>query len=257
MERNNASAAPAVVESVDRALRLLGTLGTNGPLGVVELARGIGVAPSTTHRLLATLAARDYVVQLADRRYDAGPALLAPGISRRGGTVAEVVRPFLDQLLETCGETCHVLVRSGAEVTFVDGVESAQGLRVTSRTGMTMPAWTTSGGKAMLAELDIEDVRALLGPDGGAGPRSRVRVADLEQEVARIRHRRYGLNENESESGVTAIGASIGRVAGQHVALTMSMPSVRATPELTARLATAVVAVADRARTALAGDAAG
>jgi DNA-binding IclR family transcriptional regulator len=200
-----------VVESVDRALRLLTVLGSGGPRGVTDLARQIEVAPSTAHRLLSTLAARGYAVQLADRRYDAGPALLAPGANRYGGSVTEVVRPYLEQLFAECGETCHLLVRighGGGDVLFADGLESEQGLRVGSRTGMTMPAWTTSGGKAMLAELDAlaAEQLALGGTDGPDATPARKRSAAFATEYAEIRRLGYGVNENESERGVTAVG---------------------------------------------------
>jgi DNA-binding IclR family transcriptional regulator len=245
-----------VVESVDRALRLLTVLGSGGPRGVTDLARQIEVAPSTAHRLLSTLAARGYAVQLADRRYDAGPALLAPGANRYGGSVTEVVRPYLEQLFAECGETCHLLVRighGGGDVLFADGLESEQGLRVGSRTGMTMPAWTTSGGKAMLAELDAlaAEQLALGGTDGPDATPARKRSAAFATEYAEIRRLGYGVNENESERGVTAVGVSLGIISGRHVALTVSLPSVRVTPALLRSVAASAVDVAARARAAL------
>lgn len=220
----------------------------DGPRGVADLAREIGVAASTAHRLLATLVARGYAVQLVDRSYDVGPALLAPGYTRGQGAVVSAVRPFLEQLHELVDETCQVLVRSGADVTFADAVESDQMLRVSARTGMRIAAWSTSGGKAMLAELRVDEAIALYEATAGSGPGSRRNRSDLEQELATIRRTGLGTNDNESERGVSAIGVSLGTVSGQQVALAVSVPSVRMTSANAKSISSALHAVAAKAR---------
>ena len=65
------------LRSVANALRLLSQLAhADGSLGVTELSRVLGVAPSTTYRLLSTLAAHGFATRLPDeRRYRRGPEL--------------------------------------------------------------------------------------------------------------------------------------------------------------------------------------
>ncbi|MFG1821806.1 IclR family transcriptional regulator C-terminal domain-containing protein [Microbispora bryophytorum] len=64
------------------------------------------------------------------------------------------------------------MVLQGNGVRFVDGVEGPQALHVGSRIGMLLPAHVTSGGKALLAELPDEELRALYprGVSRGATP---------------------------------------------------------------------------------------
>jgi DNA-binding IclR family transcriptional regulator len=50
-------------------------------------------------------------------------------------------------------------------VVFLDTVESPRAVRVTDRTGMTLPAHCTTAGKALLAQLRREEVRAVVGPE--------------------------------------------------------------------------------------------
>lgn len=218
---------------------------------MTDAARALKVAPSTAHRLLSTLVGRAFAVQDHRRRYAAGPALLAPGQARPTPSVPERVRPYLEQLFDATQETCHVMVRVGAQVRFVDGVEGTQSLRVGLRTGVRMPAHTTSGGKAMLAELDPQVIAALEHDDpspaaGGALPDI------LSRQAASVRGHRLGLNRDESEPGVTALGASIGVVDGHHTALSIAVPTARLTAETAQELSRLLLRICQDARRALA-----
>lgn len=139
------------------------------------------------------------------------------------------------------------MVLDGAEVRFVDGVEGRQTLRVGLRTGARMPAHRASGGKAMLAELDSEDL-ARAWEEGGDAALS---LAELTGQLAVVRRQRTGLNRDETEPGVTALGASIGRVAGRHAALSVAVPTARLTAERARELSRHLQAVCEEARDAL------
>lgn len=219
---------PYRVEAVDRALVLLSLLAQRTELSVTEAGRALGVAPSTAHRLLSTLCHREFAVQGDNRLYRAGPALVALARPGSAPPLPELVRPYLRRLFDTVGETVHVMVRSGAEIRFVDGIEGDQPLRVGLRTGARMPAYCTSGGKAMLAELTQEAVDTLHADGLAPWPGEKIRdLAALRRELDTVRRNHFGLNYDESEPGVTAIGASIGVVGGEHAALTVALPTVR------------------------------
>ena len=219
---------PYRIEAVDRALALLTLLAERGVLSVTEAGRELGVAPSTAHRLLTTLCHREFAVQGDKRLYHPGPAFLGPGMAVGRPPLTGRLRPYLEQLFDRAGETVHLMVRSGAEVRFSDGIEGNQSLRVGLRIGARMPAYCTSGGKAMLADLDDAEVAALHAH--GFTPWPGEKIGDLEglrRELDVVRSRQFGLNHDESEPGVTAIGASVGQVGGEHAALTIALPTAR------------------------------
>ncbi|MEV3927405.1 IclR family transcriptional regulator C-terminal domain-containing protein [Actinomadura coerulea] len=115
------------------------------------------------------------------------------------------------------------MIREGVRVRFLDTVESLQALRIGSRVGVVLPAHVTSGGKAMLAELDSDDIMRLY--------RNEPDPPDLEpllRSLASVRRRNYGINVGESERGVTAVGVRV-RVHGASsvAAVTVSAPSFR------------------------------
>src|SRR5436305_12421818 len=67
----------AVIQSVDRAARILKTLAGGGRLGVSELSARLGLAKGTVHGLLRTLHDHGLVEQHSDSdKYQLGPALL-------------------------------------------------------------------------------------------------------------------------------------------------------------------------------------
>jgi IclR family transcriptional regulator, acetate operon repressor len=113
-------------------------------------------------------------------------------------------------------------------------VESAQVLRVGDRQGTVLPAWKTSGGKALLAELPDAQLTALLRGAAGRPPEGMTAAErrSLVSELRLVRDQGYAENIQESESGVCAIGLCVKDRAGEPVAaLSVSAPSVRYTPE--------------------------
>lgn len=218
---------PYRVEAVDRALTLLTLLAERGELSVTEAGRELGVAPSTAHRLLSTLCHRGFATQGDRRLYLPGPALLRLRLGNVP-TLPDRMRPHLQELFSSVNETVHLMVRAGTDVLFVDGLEGTQALRVGLRVGARMPAHCTSGGKAMLADLEPEQVDALYADGLPPAPGGKIRdLAALHRELEGVRRNHFGCNHDESEPGVTAIGASLGFIDGNHAALAVALPTAR------------------------------
>jgi IclR family transcriptional regulator, acetate operon repressor len=222
---------PYAIESVDNALRLLQVLRDSGQVRVSDAAAELGIARSTAHRLLSMLVYRDFAVRTDDHVYLPGPALSAPPLRGEPAQhLRQLLRPHMEALCDRVAETVNLTVRLGAQTRFLHTVECAQVLRVGDRQGTILPAWRTSGGKVLLAELPDAQLRAASGrgPDRLADSERRALVAELRE----IRERGYAENLEESESGVCAIGMCVRDGAGEAVAaLSVSAPSVRYNPE--------------------------
>jgi IclR family transcriptional regulator, acetate operon repressor len=226
---------PYAIESVDNALRILQTLRDSGQVRVSEVAAELGIARSTAHRLLAMLVYRDFAVQAEDRSYRPGPAVSAePLRGEPAQRLRQVMRPHMEALCGQVAETINLVVRLGSQARFLHTVESARVLRVGDRQGTILPAWKTSGGKALLAELTDAQLTALLRGVNGRPPEG-MTTADrrsLVGELRRVRDQGYAENIEESESGVCAIGLCVRDKTGDPVAaLSVSAPSVRYTPD--------------------------
>jgi len=192
------------------------------------VANELGVAPSTAHRLLTTLAQAGFAVQQADRSYVQGPAFVRMRVgSAHPDALLAVIVPHLVLLSENTGETTHLMIREHTAVRFLHSVEGPAALRVASRTGVVMPAHLTSGGKAILATMSDDAIRELYADGIRASPNSKVRtVDDLLDEITTVRHRGYAENLDESEPGISAVGVAVQRNSA-HAAISVSVPSIR------------------------------
>jgi IclR family acetate operon transcriptional repressor len=226
---------PYAIESVDNALRILQMVRDSGQVRVSDAAAELGIARSTAHRLLAMLVYRDFAVQAEDRSYRPGPAIAAePLRGEPTQRLRQVMRPHMEVLCDQVAETVNLVVRLGTQTRFLHTVESAQVLRVTDRQGTILPAWKTSGGKALLAELPDAQLTALLRGANGRPPEGMTTAErrGLVNELRLVRDQGYAENIEESESGVCAIGLCVRDKAGEPVAaLSVSAPSVRYTPD--------------------------
>ena len=214
--------------SASNVLRLVLMLADRGSLRVTTVANELGVAPSTAHRLLTTLAQAGFAVQDADRSYVRGPAFVRLQVgSAHPDALLAVIVPHLAMLSEATGETTHLMIRENTTVRFLHSVEGPAALRVASRTGMVMPAHLTSGGKAILATMTDDAIRELYAEGVRVSPNSKVRsIDDLLSEIATVRRRGYAENLDESEPGISAAGVAIRR--GPVVAaISVSVPSIR------------------------------
>ena len=120
------------IESVDNALKIIHLLGARPELRLTEVAEALGVASSTAHRLLAMLQYRGFVRQdAASKTYRAGGALSSVSFAiLQRFDVREAVRPLLRRLNEEFSETVHLATLDGAQVRFIDAIESTKAVRV-------------------------------------------------------------------------------------------------------------------------------
>ena len=216
------------VASVDSALLLATLLQQEGPMRVTDAAQRLGVSASTAHRLLAMLVYRDFAEQLPDRRYGAGPVLRSgPVRPTPSARLREVALPHMRRLVDTLAETVNLTVLTGSEVRFIGSVECDRVLRVGDRTGRTLPAHLSSGGKAVLATLSPDDLAAALGHLDEAT------VARLVRELRTVRRRGIAVNDQETETGLTAVGVVVpDRSEAPSAALCLATPSARYSRDL-------------------------
>jgi DNA-binding IclR family transcriptional regulator len=226
--------------SVDNALLLLHLLRDHGKIKVSEVARELGIARSTAHRLLAMLVYRDFAVQDGDHGYLPGPFLSSTfGVGPPVRKLRGLAQPHMETLCERVRETVNLTILVGTEVRFLASVESSQILHVGDRRGTILPAHQATGGKALLAELPRERLRELYaveGEDAGEDDAKRHTLdsgawARLLRELDLLRVTGYAVNQEETEEGVSAIGVAVRNGSGKAVAaLSIAVPSARFGP---------------------------
>jgi len=210
------------ISSVGNALELLKLFGQDQEIRVADGARALGVSPSTAHRLLAMLVFHGFVTQdVATRGYYAGPALLELGMAVvRGNGLTQRARPLLQALRTRVDETVSLAVLDGAEVLVVDAAQPDRVVHVAPRVGHRSPAHWNATGKALLAELEDDEIARIYSREKLVPATARTvptRTALL-RELERVRELGFATNLGEFEDEMGAVGAAVHSPTGQAIA---------------------------------------
>ena len=202
-----------LLRSVSNAARVLKSFSHDSTsLGVSEISERLGIAKSTAHRLLATLADEGLLVREPNStKYRLGLKLYELGQRAVSSLeIHDVVPEVLDRLKDRTGETAHVAVLDGREVVYIARRESDRSLRMFQSVGHRNWAHCTATGKLLLAYLEPEEVRALLPKQ--LEEMTALTITDREVLIKRlgpIRRRGYAENVSEVEPGVASAAAPI------------------------------------------------
>jgi len=214
MERPRKDKSAYVVQSVDRALEILGAFNYNREaLGVTELSQKLGLHKNNVFRLLASLETRGYIEQdkktgnyrLGIRTFEVGNVFLHHlGLRRQA-------RPILEEMVKRCDETAYLAVSDGPEVVNVLMQETSRPVRVVPRLGHRLPAYCTASGKAQLA-YESADRLAQLFNHHPFRKHTDNTIYSLDallehlQEVARLG---FAVDNEELEDGVRCVAAPV------------------------------------------------
>jgi DNA-binding IclR family transcriptional regulator len=211
-----------MIQSVDRAARILHELGSGSPtLGVTELGARLGLAKPTVHGLLRTLESCGLVQQdVATGRYSLGPGVLQLGNSYlagselrtrsmlRAGTLARQVDEavWVSVLVDDAVMVVHHEFRPDDAVQILE-------------VGATIPWHACALGHAVVASLPDTEVDELLGHELRAlTGRTRTAPEALRKALETTRSHGFAVENQEANVGDGGIAAPVfdhsGRVVG-------------------------------------------
>lgn len=208
----------AVARSIDLVMAL-----TRGPMTLGALAKGTGLSKATAHRLLATLAYQDLVVQDPQAgEYSLGPGCfrLVEAVSDGLSGLGAVARPVLEQLREDTGETITLHVRIASQRICIEELTSRHEMRYTAGLGATAAVHVGSAGKLLLAYLD-EPTRERLLHTISLTPVTAATVTDAGQlrgEFEQIRKLGWAESRGERIVGAASVSAPVFDANGSIVA---------------------------------------
>jgi IclR family transcriptional regulator, pca regulon regulatory protein len=246
---------PRYSQSLERGLAILGCFTPERPvLGIADIADQLGMGRSTTHRYAITLLALGFLEQGASRKYRLGLHVTDLGMSALNSTgLREHSRPYLEELRHSTSFTTSLSVLDGPEILYVDRARSFRRgqnkIDFNLRPGSRLPAYCTSMGKVLLANLPELAKRDLVNEIAltRRGPNSITSKKTLLSELEHVLNEGMAINDEEYAAGLISISCPIyseGRevVAALNLAAHSSMISVE---ELVDALGPHVVATAD------------
>jgi IclR family acetate operon transcriptional repressor len=224
------------VQSVTRAFDLLEQLAdAGGTMGLSGLAAKLELPVPTIHRLMHTLVSHGFARQLPSRQYALGPRLI-----RLGAIATQIsgvwAQPVLDALASDLGETVNMASLDSDRMIYVAQAASPHAMRMFTEIGRRVYCHSTGVGKAVLATLSEDQVRAMIGRVG-MPPQTNRTMTDINlllKDLAVVRRRGYAIDEGEQELGVRCYAIAVPNTSVP-TALSVSGPAVRMTAELRER----------------------
>lgn len=197
-----------------RLIELLELLAAQGrPLSLAELQLLSPWPKPTLHRMLQQLEAGGLLAREPDgRRYSLAARSLRLAESALAASAQQGVRhAVLRALVNDIGESCNLTALSGAEVIYLDRVETAFPLRMELRAGTRVPLHCSASGKLFLALLPARQRQRLL--DGlHLSRHTAATLAErpaLEAELERIRRLGYAVDDQEFVEGLNCVAVPV------------------------------------------------
>ncbi|MGH3243921.1 MAG: IclR family transcriptional regulator domain-containing protein [Spirillospora sp.] len=216
-----AARGPHFVQSLERGLNVIRAFDATTPrLTLSEVAHATGLTRAAARRFLLTLADLGYV-RSDGRRFSLTPRVLRLGYAYLSSlSLPEVAEPHLEALVEMVHESSSVSVLEGDDIVYVARIPTSRIMTVAISVGTRFPAFATSMGRVLLADLpepDLDErlVRAAKHPRTA---RTTTDPAALRREIDRARRQGWSLVDQELEDGLRSIAAPIRDASGRVVA---------------------------------------
>lgn len=200
-------------KSLDKSLSILDFFDPkNSKLSVTEIARKCDTNPSSLYPILHTLEKYGYLKRDGDKLYKLGLAFAKKGrlvLDRL--SVSVEARSELEKLRDEAEKTVHLGCLRDNQLIYIDKVEFTGGIRMYSSPGKTAPLHATALGKAILAFLPKDKLKAILSEiDLTSCTKNTIKDrTHLLKELDTIRKRNYAVDNEEFEEGIKCIASPI------------------------------------------------
>ena len=221
------------IQVADRLFGAVELLADRGELGLMEIAQALELNKTTAFRILRSLIFMGYVTQNGEN----GKYSLTMKIASLGHKVVSrtdiivVAHPFLARLSEETGDTVHLVKRDGADAVYIDKVLGhAHPAEMGSRIGGRIPLYCSGVGKAICAALSLDETAAVWAASDvrRITPYTITNYEDFMFSLEDVRKRGYALDNEENESGVRCIAATVIPAGGStQYAFSISAPVER------------------------------
>ena len=221
------------VQSVVRAFTILEILCEKGELGVTQIADISGLSKATVHRFLNTLVNLGYVKQnCSTEGYSITLKFLKISASQRAlFDQRNEMRPVLEKLSAECGETVHLVERSGNDIIYIDKIENKMtAFRMASQVGMSLPMVYTASGKAIMSKLSETQIKQIWDESNiyAKTPKTIIDFDEFIKEIRQVKKQGYAVDNEENELGVCCIARAVADIEGRFdYAVSVSIPKVR------------------------------
>lgn len=216
-----AGETPGPVQSFVRGLAVIRCFDGDHPrLTLAQVAERTGLARATARRFLHTLVSMDYA-NTDGTRFWLTSRVLELGHSYLSSlSLPDIGQPRLEELSRRISESSSMSVLEGTDVVYVSRVPVRRIMAVSITIGTRFPAYATSMGRVLLADLnptDLDDYLSAVTLEQ-LTPRTCTSVGQLRAELQTVRDQGWSLVDQELEIGLRSVAAPVLGPDGRAVA---------------------------------------
>lgn len=209
------------VQSFARGLQVIRSFSAAAPRQTLsEVAAATGLTRAGARRILLTLQSLGYV-ETDGKRFALTARILDLGFAYLSSMpIWNRAEPVMEALVAQVKESCSAAVLDGTDIVYVLRVQTHKIMRINLAVGTRLPAYCTSLGRMLLADLDDATVRQRLeASERTALTRHTITDVDtLVAKVAQARRQGWCLMNQELEEGLISIAAPVTDRNGRTVA---------------------------------------
>jgi DNA-binding IclR family transcriptional regulator len=226
------ASADGGVKSADRVMAVLDLVGERGPMTFTEIMGHLALPKSSAHSLLRTMERRRYLDFDEDgKTFKLGTRVWELAQARHDiEDLRTLLKPLMDELRDRTDETVQLARLDGAETVYLELSESPHPVKLTSRAGARLPAYSSAIGKSLLASLEPDEARRRLSEVEFERftPHTITSADQLMETLAEVRRRGYSVDNEEFAIGLRCIAMPIHDASDRPVAaMSVSIPTPR------------------------------
>jgi IclR family transcriptional regulator, pca regulon regulatory protein len=201
------------VQSLERGLAVIRAFGPDREhLSLSEVAEATGLTRAAARRFLLTLVRLGYV-RSDGRKFSLRPRVLELGYAYLSGlALPDVAAPHMEELVARLHESSSISVLDGQHVVYVVRVPTKRIMTVAISVGTRFPAYATSMGRVLLADLPPAELERYLAEAAPLAPLTDRTVTDparLRELLAQVAEQGYAIVDQELEEGLRAVAVPI------------------------------------------------
>jgi IclR family pca regulon transcriptional regulator len=208
----NALTDPNFMTSLARGLAVVRAFAAScKPQTIAQLSRRTGIPRGSVMRCLHTLKQLGYV-DMELNNYTLRPKILTFGQAYLSSTPLTLsAQALLDQVSSILDESCSLAVLDDHEVLYLARSIVPRVMSVTLGAGARLPAYCTSLGRVLLAQLPEDELDRYLAhvPMGAHTEHTVTEPARLREILAIVRQKGYAINSEELELGLRSIAVPL------------------------------------------------
>ena len=190
-------------------------------LSISQLSKRTGLSRASVRRCLHTLSKLGFAGTDDGRNFSLRPRVLALGHSYLSSMpLATVAQPVLEQLSHILHESCSIALLDGVDIIYVARANVTRIMAIDLGVGTRLPAFCTSIGRVLLANLPPEEMEALLSRVEFTRytDRTVTSVDKLRQVLLAVRRDGYAIVDQELELGLRSMAVPVQNPMGRVVA---------------------------------------